>query len=123
MLFVDAQVELTGNSVRLLPNAALAILACTEESVRTSALVLTALAQMITQALVASMNLMLVRLDYVRMAQHVLTTVKIILAFVPLVLRAITVTKILLTARTTHAHHQQHASTYLEDSTVNVLLT
>lgn len=115
--------ELTVNSVRLHPNGALEILACMAENVRTSVLALTALAQMIIQALVASTNLMLVRLDYVKMAQHVLMTVKITPAFVPLVSKERTVMKISLIAKKTLAHHQQRVSTYPEDSTANVLST
>lgn len=111
------------NSARLLLKDVLEILACMEESVRTSALALIALAQMIIQALVASTNSMLARLDYVRMAQHVSTMVIITPASVPLVSREKIVTKTSLTARKTRAHHQQRVSTSLEDSTANVLST
>lgn len=113
--------ELTGNNVRLHLNGASEILACMAENARTSALVLIALVQMIIQALVANMNLMLVRLDYVKMAQHVLMTVKIIPASVPLGSKERTVTKISLTARKTLAHPQQRVLTYPVDSTANVL--
>lgn len=108
MLFLDAQVVLMENSVRLLPNVALETLACTEESVRTSALALTALVRMIILVLAASTNLMLVKLDYARTAQRALMTVKIIPASVPLASKERTVMKTSLTARRTLAHHQRH---------------